>query len=100
MIDGWLWQSQPQTPGLSHPPSNASTLNKQDTIDPYAASGNQRPVTAPTGNSPSPPPGNTDLYAVPNKKKKPQTAFTEPTYDNIDGANNPELVYGYAREIA
>ena len=100
MIDGWQWQSQPQVPGLSHPPSNASTLNKQDTIDPYAASGNTHPVTAQTGNSPSPPPGDTDLYAVPNKKKKPQAAFAEPTYDNVDGGNNADLVYGYAREIS
>ncbi|KAI0228852.1 hypothetical protein LSAT2_020738 [Lamellibrachia satsuma] len=104
VIDGWLWQSEPPAAAaLSHPGSNASTLNKPDTIDPYSMSSSTR--TAPIGwsdatDSPSPQPNTSDIYAVPMKKKNPKPKDTEPTYTNVQETKNSELVYGYAREIS
>ena len=114
VIDGWQWQSTTTDPGLSHPASKASTLNKSAIIDPYStSSGNttghttQRSATVDRQSRPpnSPP----DLYAVPAKKKKhEEDTYMQPVYSNVNDVgnvvdvpedNSSELVYGYAREI-
>ena len=114
VIDGWQWQTNAPDPGLSHPPSKASTLNKSAIIDPYStSSGNttggttQRSATVDRqSRRPDAPP---DLYAVPAKKKKQdEDTYMQPVYSNVDDVgnvvdvpadNNPELVYGYTTEI-